>query len=189
MKNSQIILAAGLLLWTITGCIDHQNRDNLSKVRHLQTVCDSLDDVFSSIDLKKFHNIEAEITKNVSYVSKNIESFDPHDSLFVNYFGSYAATGKTISRLFRSRVSSIEPGLEFSESQLKKLKHDIRKQAIPDKDSVQQYILSEKKALDDLSVQISEVKELFDQELRAYQQTKNKVQQLLEQNRKQKTGD
>jgi len=184
INRIKIGLYAGFLVLLISACKDNQTRLNLTQVKQLQHSRDSIEKVYNSIEFTKFHEIEKKIIQNVSYVSKHMELFDVHDTLFANYYGSYAATGKAISRLFRKRMNGIEPSLEYSERQLKNLKHDIGTGVIGSQDTIQIYLRSEKRVLDGLITDISDIHELFDQELIAYKKTNVKVQQLLDETMK-----
>ena len=171
-----------LLIISITILFVSCNADKkhaLQKIKAMDNRVDSITNVYQSIDWDSYKKQHALMRISIDFISENINVVSSIDSSFIEYYGPYSGSAKVLSRAMKKQTKRIEIELDMVKTQILDLKHDVRKELIPNTDSINIFILIEEKALELINNDVISLQVSLLQQKKAYELTHNRVDSLI----------
>lgn len=149
------------------------------EIKELQYQVDSLQTVYSHIDVEFFKEINVEIQQNMEYVQLHFDAIDMKDTAVSKYIGAYGSLWKTLSRSMKKHGAALESNIAESEKQLSDLRYDVKKGIISNPEIIKHYIRSERTEVERLDRQVKQAFNQFSKHRKSYNVLQPKINELL----------
>lgn len=177
MVRLKIVLAIFFTILLLHSC-NSDKRTFKKQAKQLLEKADSLEKEFNSVDYQFYKDLYAEMRVNCDLLADLSEEIIEIDPDFIKYCGPYSSAAKGLSRAFRKHYKKNEEKIALSKRQAEDLLFDIKNNNIPT-DSIQFYLNDEIAAVNKLSVEITSFKNNFEMQESAFNQTKDRVNELV----------
>lgn len=158
-----------LLAILLFSCRQAEFKEEYRDVKHTKKQVVLAQRQLKKVKVDELRNLQSIIKKDIDFVNDNSKLFIM-DSSFVQTFGLYGATGKTISRVLRTDFDKLAVDLLRSNQQLGLLGRDIRHQLLPS-DSISIFCASEIGHAKELLATVEKLNESIEMQYEAYEIT------------------
>lgn len=168
-RSQLISFVSGFIFLVALGCSSGLYKTEIHTLKLLEKKTIRSQKQLQQINLDELRFLKTEIKSNIAFVNENEQLFIM-DSTFIQHFGLYSATGKTISRLLRTDFEKLNKDLSSKVNKLNFLRYDLKHDLIPS-DSVSFYYQNEIKGAKMLLAKTTSLNETIALQLNAYQIT------------------
>jgi hypothetical protein len=184
MKQTHLLFLSVTLAVLFSSCRSAQQREFIAEAKKLDNKVKELTTVFNNLPTDSIRQIWNAVNLNIQYVNSHAGFIEDNASHFMKEFGPYASSGKILSRVIKKRMPIIKEQLEYTNTQVDNLLHDLRKGYLQDPDSAQLYLTREKNETMQLESQIMELNNTIKQQRRMYDSSRVKVEEMINESRK-----
>lgn len=154
--------------------MNKETKVKLEKIDSLLTQVDSLNLELNKVKIDSLKEVYSIVRSNILFFKTKNINFPENKNLMKDY-GSYGLVGKNLKRLLGS-YNLMKENVEYSQKQLKNLRHDIKNKILVNSDSINKYINDEAKAITDIKAELSPKVQLLNKQLPFY----NKIHKSVE---------
>lgn len=179
MRILHVFLLVALFVGILSSC-RNKNYVYLEKLSIVEAKLDSVQDLINDIAINEFHEVNIIVKTDLEFIKNNYIVFGKIKGEDERYLKAYSNLGKRLSRYYKRGASTMDVDLQKRVSQLKNLKHDIKKNTIKDTALITKYIRVEMEAVSSFFIQINKLHANIKEGLKDYRALSQPVRGIVD---------